>query len=227
MKIRIHKVHLGRSTYRNAYLKSEEWAAIRERIIRRAPEGLCEKCKRVPPTDVHHMDYRVLALPGFETRDQLIALCRPCHDMVEEAKKLKLIPDTHQRAHIYRLTEEAVKAARAERKRKFIWDQRLCDLMALADTHGQRLVCGALKMRPPEKRDSWLGMKITRAKKEQIEGILAHQLGKYEDTRRESWKLKHKIQDRKNAICKNWKVGNEHRPHFKRGVRISNKPIID
>jgi 5-methylcytosine-specific restriction endonuclease McrA len=223
--MRIQHVHLGRSAYRNEYLQSEEWAELRMKILRRAPDGKCEKCLSSRATDVHHMDYRVLSVPGFETRNQLIALCRPCHELVEDAKKLKLLPPVHYRPHIRELTAEAVAKARKEHNRKFKWDEQMSLRMAAMQTTGQRLVCGILKRSMPSafplSFNSWLGITVTRSQKERIEKVFVQHIDSSVANGHDIRKLKHKIRDRERAKKSNWwKVDLEGRTHFKHGLHF-------
>jgi hypothetical protein len=57
------------------YLRSDAWAARRERALRRAG-GRCGRCGAGVPAEVHHLTYERL---GAERDGDLIALCAPCH----------------------------------------------------------------------------------------------------------------------------------------------------
>jgi 5-methylcytosine-specific restriction endonuclease McrA len=60
-----------------AYLRTPEWAALRETVMARAA-GRCEHCGW-PAVNVHHPRYpRVL---GTESAASLVAVCRRCHDL--------------------------------------------------------------------------------------------------------------------------------------------------
>jgi 5-methylcytosine-specific restriction endonuclease McrA len=59
-----------------AYLESEEWAARRELVLKRAG-GLCEGCRLHPAVEVHHLSYENA---GNEFLWQLVAICRDCHE---------------------------------------------------------------------------------------------------------------------------------------------------
>jgi hypothetical protein len=74
-------LRMGFSSYR-AYLKSELWKDIRARVLARAPDGLCEKCKRAPATQVHHRSYDPATLAGT-TIDSLTKTCARCHTKAE------------------------------------------------------------------------------------------------------------------------------------------------
>lgn len=58
------------------YLDSDEWKKLRTRVRRRA-RGWCERCKVGPRADVHHLTYERL---GNERLDDLVAVCRECHE---------------------------------------------------------------------------------------------------------------------------------------------------
>lgn len=62
-----------------AYLSTEEWFDIRNRILKR--DGFkCRKCGN-PATQVHHLTYEHL---GHELDEDLISICRPCHLFIHE-----------------------------------------------------------------------------------------------------------------------------------------------
>jgi len=57
------------------YLKSPEWYALRERVMRRA-DGFCEICALGQPTQVHHTTYKHVF---HEFIWELRAVCDRCH----------------------------------------------------------------------------------------------------------------------------------------------------
>lgn len=59
-----------------AYLCSREWAEKREAVRRRA-EGVCERCRALPMSAVHHLTY---ARKYNEPLEDLQAICQQCHD---------------------------------------------------------------------------------------------------------------------------------------------------
>lgn len=62
------------------YLYSVTWRKIRRRILERA-KGVCEKCLLKPATHVHHLHYDNI----YNEKDEdLIALCKPCHQKLHE-----------------------------------------------------------------------------------------------------------------------------------------------
>lgn len=60
----------------NEYLLSPKWRSIRSRVLQRS-RGLCEGCREVEPTQVHHLTYDHL---GDELLFELVALCDWCHN---------------------------------------------------------------------------------------------------------------------------------------------------
>jgi 5-methylcytosine-specific restriction endonuclease McrA len=68
-----------RAWYRNVYLPSEHWQQP-SADFRRFKNFTCEKCGG-RGWDVHHRTYKNL---GHESADELMLLCRPCHDRIHE-----------------------------------------------------------------------------------------------------------------------------------------------
>lgn len=62
------------------YLRSPHWRAMREWALERA-DHRCEHCGN-PADDVHHLTYDRV---GGELPDDLVALCRRCHDYAHES----------------------------------------------------------------------------------------------------------------------------------------------
>ena len=60
------------------YLKSEEWAARRAKVMQRAGH-CCEGCREQPAIDVHHLSYEHVTQ---EFLFELVALCRDCHGRI-------------------------------------------------------------------------------------------------------------------------------------------------
>lgn len=58
-----------------AYLRSREWADLRERYRRRR-RWLCASCFDGDDLELHHVTYRRL---GHERLDDVVPLCDPCH----------------------------------------------------------------------------------------------------------------------------------------------------
>jgi hypothetical protein len=59
-----------------AYLRSPGWLNRRSAAIRNSG-GRCESCDAAAPLEVHHLTYRRL---GAELPEDLVALCRACHE---------------------------------------------------------------------------------------------------------------------------------------------------
>jgi 5-methylcytosine-specific restriction endonuclease McrA len=62
------------------YLKSEEWALRRARVMERA-HYRCEGCRERNAIDVHHLSYAHITQ---EFLFELVALCRECHERWHE-----------------------------------------------------------------------------------------------------------------------------------------------
>lgn len=62
------------------YIQSAKWRQRRKPIFERA-NGYCERCFQAPPREVHHRSYLHL---GDELDSELMAVCRPCHKILEE-----------------------------------------------------------------------------------------------------------------------------------------------
>lgn len=69
---------MGFIDYR-AYLKSDLWKSIREKV--RSVKPACEICGH-PTTCVHHLSYSLRILRG-DLLNQLVALCNDCHKRCE------------------------------------------------------------------------------------------------------------------------------------------------
>jgi len=64
----------------NAHLESDEWRALRHRVMQRA-KGLCEGCLSADAVYVHHLTYRH-AFDEFAW--ELVAVCHECHQRVHK-----------------------------------------------------------------------------------------------------------------------------------------------
>lgn len=105
----LSNIHYSRNEYRNEYLFSDEWKDIRERFLKNAGYK-CERtsCMSSKQLDVHHINYHVLKRPGKETCNDLIVLCRKCHNFIEYAKKIKAIPINHTRETVLLLNKSII-----------------------------------------------------------------------------------------------------------------------
>lgn len=75
---------MGFSTYR-AYLKSDLWRSIRERVLirdGRKCRACCSKKPKRTATQVHHQSYDHAAMRG-ENLEAMIAVCGYCHRKAE------------------------------------------------------------------------------------------------------------------------------------------------
>jgi hypothetical protein len=91
MKKNIHKTNFTRKEYREDYLKSPEWAKLRNTILFSKPD--CQCCESVQAQDVHHLVYRNWV---DVTIADLMPVCRKCHDYIHIAIKdgfIKQIPE--------------------------------------------------------------------------------------------------------------------------------------
>lgn len=68
---------LGYSSY-DEYLQSEHWQKLRKMILISAGEK-CQRCGSRAALQVHHETYDNL---GHERVDDLLAVCRECHDKI-------------------------------------------------------------------------------------------------------------------------------------------------
>jgi DNA-binding transcriptional ArsR family regulator len=66
------------------YLGSPEWAVLRRAVLRRDGYA-CRVCNSKAQLDAHHRTYQRF---GHEYLADLTTLCRPCHDVFHEAKRL-------------------------------------------------------------------------------------------------------------------------------------------
>jgi len=66
------------------YLGSDEWSVKREYMLRRAGHR-CQVCNSEGPLDIHHRTYE---RTGHEVPDDLIALCRACHQSFHDSGRL-------------------------------------------------------------------------------------------------------------------------------------------
>ena len=90
---------------------AREWAILRLAVIIRA-HFRCQACGRRAPLDVHHVLKRSQGGSDFDL-DQLVALCRHCHDLTDA-------PYSGGRLVITRVGEGGFQCARIWRASK--WD---------------------------------------------------------------------------------------------------------
>lgn len=58
------------------YIASREWA-LKKNAVRERSGGICERCRKNPHTQTHHLTYERL---GDERLEDLLGTCRPCHE---------------------------------------------------------------------------------------------------------------------------------------------------
>lgn len=75
----------------NAYLNSQAWKAKRLLVLKR-DNYLCQCCLDAYATQVHHKSYQFVDLKGNEPAFDLVAICVPCHEKIEEMKKQQRNP---------------------------------------------------------------------------------------------------------------------------------------
>jgi hypothetical protein len=83
------KQHVKISNEYEAYLKSDEWNARREKVFLRA-DGICEGCGVAKATQVHHLSYENRY---NEFLWELVAICNDCHVRAHPEKNGKFNGD--------------------------------------------------------------------------------------------------------------------------------------
>jgi hypothetical protein len=78
---------MDRKQYREEYLKSDHWKALRTAALERA-ESRCQVCYSAKLLDVHHRTYRRL---GAEMPADVTVLCRRCHELFHASSKLTIL----------------------------------------------------------------------------------------------------------------------------------------
>jgi len=76
---------LGFRSY-DAYIKSRLWWNIRQLVLER--DGRCCQVCGSPSKTVHHIDYTNIIMLGQGDQHELITLCEPCHNFVEQNKRI-------------------------------------------------------------------------------------------------------------------------------------------
>jgi hypothetical protein len=76
---------LGFRSY-DAYIKSRLWWNIRQIVLER--DGKCCQVCGTPSKTVHHIDYTKIIMLGQGDQHELITLCEPCHNFVEQDKRV-------------------------------------------------------------------------------------------------------------------------------------------
>jgi hypothetical protein len=135
---------MTRWEYRNEYLKSPEWQALRESFLE-WHNGLCERCKK-PGCDVHHIAYKFKETE-WEQKQRLMLLCRSCHNTVHKAIDCKLLRFPHHKEDVIALTDEALKKRLSRSKKKELVPMMLIsNIVKNGTSHGICLACAKLKI---------------------------------------------------------------------------------
>jgi hypothetical protein len=79
-----HRNGVLRSMSYAEYLQTPHWAARRDATLK-AAGGRCRVCNSPDELNVHHRTYERF---GDEADDDLLVLCRPCHQLFHESGKL-------------------------------------------------------------------------------------------------------------------------------------------
>lgn len=68
-----------------SYIHSKRWFTIRNAYMKKHKWCQCHAWygDKVPARDCHHISYKNL---GYETADDLVALCRQCHNLIHDEK---------------------------------------------------------------------------------------------------------------------------------------------
>jgi len=151
------QIHLGRHEYRNEYLRCAHWTDFRSKIVAKFPR--CQKCKERPSLHVHHCNYYRLYR---ERESDVLALCPPCHKLIEMAKSFKLISQNHDQ-----FAARSVNRKQIDALRKSVGTLSLEQAMKIqhASLYIQRRIVGYLKL--PSFPSDWrniVGTKLTARK---------------------------------------------------------------
>lgn len=153
------KFKLTRKEYREEFLNSEEWNIIRSRFLE-TRNGLCERCG-CSGNDVHHLEYKFLSSIDSQIKC-LMLLCRQCHDLAHRAIDAGLLKFPNQRSQVIALTEEKIKKARSEARKKHLVSMMLIGDIIKGSPHGIKLACGILKISETTLRSIPPNLKATR-----------------------------------------------------------------
>lgn len=72
----------------NEYLKSPQWQEKRSAVLKR-DKYTCQCCLDAIATQVHHKSYEFVDMNGNEPAYDLVAICSPCHEKIEQMKQEK------------------------------------------------------------------------------------------------------------------------------------------
>jgi hypothetical protein len=103
--------------YRNVYLRSEHWQALRRAKLRQCPR--CYMCNSRQHIDVHHLSYANL---GHEILPELMTLCRTCHQIehgtMSEVEKIAIELEIMKRAEALKIFWRNFRRSKAWKNRK-------------------------------------------------------------------------------------------------------------
>jgi len=85
-RLRAELIALLRSLPYADYLRTSHWQAVRALAVRRALRT-CQLCDAEGSLEIHHRTYVRL---GEERPEDLVAVCRPCHEVFEESGHLPI-----------------------------------------------------------------------------------------------------------------------------------------
>lgn len=131
-----------RGEYRSEFLKSSTWGFVREKYFQ---DGLCQKCGSEKATDLHHCNY-FTNLNSETSRRSLMSLCRKCHQQVEKAKRLGLLPVNHFSKDVMKLNFNSIFPKKKRIPKSWI------EIIQGKSINDQRIVAGIIKMKVP---NSW------------------------------------------------------------------------
>lgn len=105
-------------------------------------------------TDVHHCDYKnIYDVNGTD----VLALCRPCHEIIEHAKRVGLLKSKHHPKEAIHVTKNKISG---HTSKNHVLSKKLVHWISIRNIVTQRLVCGVLKILPPKDWHDLEGVKV-------------------------------------------------------------------
>lgn len=144
-----YKVKYSRKEYRDEYLLSAEWSALRRSALNL--ESKCYLCGHKGSLDVHHMDYRNIVDVTLEC---LVALCRPCHSMVHDAIDMGLLEKKHTRQSLSKMSHSLVSSEKKRLNQKSLLPRDLIKRIVAIPFHRRQMLCAKLKI-PFKMESEW------------------------------------------------------------------------
>ncbi len=107
------------------------------------------------------------------TLDDLVSLCRDCHELVERAKKLHFIHREHEFADILMLTSEWISNRLSKRRKHYVLDRQFLLWLQLKNPSSTyiRKMCDIVGSKVTHDFLSWEGCKITGSRKAKMEWL--------------------------------------------------------